>query len=376
MADNQTRAREQARSRQVKASRAGVKIKGAGKIRSKELCPFTMRLAAMLDAGLPLVQTLDALVEQTEHEGFQEIITDIRERIESGDSFAEALVRYQALFGDLYISMIRAGELGGSLSDVTRRLGSYMESSAALKRRVVSAMTYPVMVLGLSVILAIAMIMFIVPKFADMYKDFDAKLPAATEFLINLSNALKSNFLIFAGGVAALCYAIRQFKRSDVGGYLWDRNILQVPIAGQLIYKISIARLSRTFASLIRSGVSILQSFEIASQSAGNKYVCRALIDAQRDVESGATIASALKDTKAFPPMLTHMVSAGERTGNVDGMLEKVADFYEEEVASTLESLASMIEPLLMAFLGVMIGGIAVCMFMPIFKLGQVVTGG
>lgn len=351
-----------------------VRLKGIRKIRLKELGPFTLRLAAMLDAGLPLVQSLNALREQCEHVVFRKVINDLRERIEAGDSFAEALTRYHDLFGDLYVSMIHAGEASGGLAEVAERLGQYLEASAALRRRVISAMTYPVIVMGMSLILTSAMIVFIVPKFGEMYADFDAKLPTATLTLVRISEVVRGNALLFVAAIVATIYAIRCFRRTPKGEYIWDRYILRTPVAGVLIRKIALARMARTFASLVRSGVSILKTFEIVAQSTGNRFLSTALLAAGHEVETGSAIAAAFTNSGVFPPMVNHMVSAGEKTGNVDGMLEKVADFYEDEVANMLESLASMIEPLLMAFLGVVIGGIVICMFLPIFKLSEIIN--
>lgn len=363
-----------ARSPDVKRRKPVKRIRGLKKIRKIEVGPFTQRLAAMLDAGLPLVQSLDALVEQTDNEDFRTIISDLRDHIESGDSFAEALAIYRRVFGDLYVSMIQAGEMSGGLAEVTTRLGEYIAASAAIRRRIVSAMTYPVMVLGLSLILTAGMVLFIVPKFAAMYNDFGAELPTPTKKLVAFSDWSRSNFLLIAGILAAVIYAFKYVKSTDKGGYLWDRAVLQLPIAGPLIYKIIIGRLARMFASLTRSGVGILDTFQIVSEGTGNRYLTQALITAQKDVEAGSSIGQALRSTRVFPPMFIHMIGAGEKTGNVDGMLEKVADFYEDEVGNTLEALSSMIEPILMAILGMLIGGIAICMFLPIFSLGNVVS--
>ena len=349
------------------------RLRGVRKIRNKELGPFTIRLATMLEAGLPLVQCLGGLAEQTDNETFHNVVEDLRQRIEAGDSFAEALANYPQLFNNLYVNMVKSGESGGSLPEVLARLGGYMEASAALKRRVVSAMTYPVMVLGMSIVLTVLMILFIVPKFAEIYEDFDSALPAPTQFLVNLSFLIRENVLIVAAVLFALAYAVRALKKTPRGAYLWDRYVLRTPVAGKLIIKIALARMSRTFASLVRSGVPILRTFEITSQATGNTYLGTALTQSGHDVEGGSALAPALKRTGVFPPMLIHMVSAGEKTGNVDGMLEKVADFYEDEVSNMLEALSSMIEPLLMAVLGVVIGGIVICMFLPIFKMHEIV---
>ncbi|MFW5893568.1 MAG: type II secretion system F family protein [Verrucomicrobiota bacterium] len=364
---------EDARSPDAKRRKPVKRVRGIKKIRKTEVGPFTQRLAAMLDAGLPLVQSLEALLEQTENEDFRNIVADLRDHIEGGDSFAEALKIYRRVFGDLYISMIQAGEMSGGLAEVTSRLAEYIEASAAIRRRIISAMTYPVMVLGLSLTLTAGMILFIVPKFASMYEDFDSALPAPTQKLVDLSDWSRSNFLLIIGIAAAAVYTFKYIKSTEKGGYLWDRSVLRFPIAGPLIYKIIVGRLARMFASLTRSGVGILDVFQIVSEATGNRYLTQALETAQRDVEAGSSIGQALRGTQVFPPMFIHMINAGEKTGNVDGMLEKVADFYEDEVGNTLEALSSTIEPLLMAVLGILIGGIAICMFLPIFNLGNIV---
>jgi type IV pilus assembly protein PilC len=356
-----------------RGSQRPVRLRGIGKMRKLDLCPFTQRLAAMLDAGLPLVQAMDALAEQSSNPNFQRVVKDISARIEAGDSFAEALERYKELFGDLYISMIRAGEMGGGLAEVTARLAKYMETSTAMVRKVKAAMTYPIVVMALAFVLTTGMILFIVPVFAGIFADFGAKLPGPTQVLVEVSNILRHDALVVVI-VAGFCiYMFRRFLRTEKGRLLFDRWILKAPVAGQLILKVSMGRMARTFASMIRSGVPILKSMEIVAKASGNMYIGNAILAASKKIEGGSALAVALKECGQFPPMVLHMISAGEKTGNVDGMLEKVADFYEDEVANSLESLSSMIEPLLMAFLGTVIGGIVICMFMPIFKMNEIV---
>ncbi|MFA5203269.1 MAG: type II secretion system F family protein [Lentisphaeria bacterium] len=349
------------------------RLRGIGKMRKLDLCPFTQRLAAMLDAGLPLVQAMDALAEQSANPNFQKVVKEISGRIEAGDSFAEALERYKELFGDLYISMIRAGEMGGGLAEVAGRLAKYMETSAAMMRKVKSAMTYPIVVMALAFVMTTGMIIFIVPVFAGIFADFGAQLPKPTQILLNISNVLRRDSPVVVAVAAVAIYLFRRFLRTEHGALVFDRWVLKAPVAGQIIMKVSMGRMARTFASMIRSGVPILRSMEIVAQASGNKYIGAAIIAASKKIEGGSPLASALKDSGQFPPMVLHMIAAGEKTGNVDGMLEKVADFYEDEVANALESLSSMIEPLLMAFLGIVIGGIVICMFMPIFKMNEIV---
>jgi type IV pilus assembly protein PilC len=351
-----------------------VAMRGVGRMRKLDLCPFTQRLAAMLDAGLPLVQCMEALAEQTATPEFQKVVKDLGARIEAGDSFAEALDRYNELFGDLYISMIRAGEMGGGLVEVTQRLAKYMEDSTAMARKVKSAMTYPVVVLCIAVVLTMAMLFFIVPVFANIYADFGAKLPTPTLVLVRISDILRKQapIVLVLAGVGV--YFFRRFVRTEHGAYVFDRYVLKSPVAGPLIMKVAMGRMARTFASMIRSGVPILKTLEIVSQATGNRFIGAALARASARIEGGATLALAMKESGQFPPMVIHMLSAGEKTGNVDGMLEKVADFYEDEVKNALESLSSMIEPFLMAFLGVVVGGIVICMFLPIFKMHEIVA--
>ena len=350
------------------------RLKGVGRMRKLDLCSFTQKLAAMLDAGLPLVQCMDALSEQTITPEFKVVVKDIGARIEAGQSFSEALEQYKELFGDLYVSMIRAGEMGGGLSEVTARLATYMENSMAMTRKVKSALTYPVMVLGLAFILTTGMILFVVPVFKKMFEDFGGTLPAPTQMLIDFSDLMKSFWAVFIyAGIGVGIYFIRKWLRTDVGAMTFDRHVLRAPIAGPLIEKVAMARFARTFSSMIRSGVPILKCMEIVSQATGNRFIGQCVLAAGNKIEGGLPLAKALMESGKFPPMLLHMIAAGEKTGNVDGMLEKVADFYEAEVESAMDSLSSMIEPLLMAFLGVTVGGIVICMFMPIFKLSTVV---
>lgn len=351
-----------------------MKVKGIGRIRKHELCPFTQKLAAMLDAGLPLIQCLAALAEQTEDPNFRKVVDDIKARVEGGDSFAEALSVYNQLFGDLYVNMVRAGEMGGGLGEVTARLASYMEASQELIRRVKSAMTYPIVVMVLATLLAIGMLVFIVPVFEGIFEDFGGKLPAPTQVLVNISHLIRDKAPLVIIAIGGTIYGLKRYKKTDQGAMNFDRMVLKAPVAGALIEKIALARMSRTFASLLRSGVPILKTMEIVSQATGNRYIGRALSACGDDIEGGTNIGVSLKKSGQFPPMVIHMISAGEKTGNIDGMLEKVADFYEDEVSNSLESLASMIEPLLMAFLGVVIGGIVICMFLPIFKMHEVVS--
>lgn len=355
-------------------SRKGRRVPGSGRIRRKELPSFTRRLSAMLEAGLPLLQCFEGLAEQTQNKEFRKVIIHLREQVENGSSFAEALAQYRGLFGDLYVNMVRAGEIGGSMAEVTDRLSSYLESAAELRRKVFAAAMYPTVIVMLSGTLTTGLLIFVVPKFQEIYEGFGAKLPGPTNVLIKISEIIRFRAPYVIGALVLLIVIYIQVKKTDKGGVAIHHFFLRLPVFGSLVEKIALARFSRTFASLLRSGVPILDSLEIVATATGNKYIEKALDACKPKVEGGKGVAEAMKETKVFPPMILHMTTVGEKTGNIDGMLEKIADFYEDEVASTLEGLSSMIEPLLMAVLGVLIGGIVIAMFMPIFGLNKLVS--
>jgi len=349
------------------------KIPGAQKIRTKELPAFTRQLGAMLSAGLPVVQTLEALQEQNTNKVFKHIITGVRARIEGGASFSEALSQYPDIFDELYISMLRAGESGGMLAETTARIATFLEGWIRLRRKVKSAMMYPAIVLVVALLITSSLIIWIVPVFASIYADFGAKLPGPTQWLMNMSNAMRDNVIFVAVGIAVAAIAFGQFKKTPRGAYLWDQMRLRLPVIGELVRKIALARFASTFAQLTRSGVPILQTMEIVAYATGNKVLGKIMLDARVTVERGEPLSAALNKSKAYPRLLIHMLTAGEKTGKVDEMLAKIAEFYNDEVETTLAGLTSLIEPLLIVFLGVVIGGIVVCMFMPIFKMHEIV---
>ena len=347
--------------------------KRQGKVKSQDLVVFTRQLATMMDAGLPLVQTLTALEEQTENPIFKPVLRNVTERVEQGNSFSEALSEHPKVFTKLYVSMVEAGETGGLLAEILDRLASYLESTARLKKKVKSAMSYPVIVCFIALSIALFLIVKVIPIFAGIYKDFGAALPTPTQILINISDVIRSYFLVAIGAVAGLIFGFVKFKRTKRGMAIWDRAKLRMPVFGKLVHKIAISRFSRTFAALLRSGVPILETLRIVGQSAGNTVVERAVERTAASIERGDNLAVALGQHPIFPPMLVRMVSAGEQTGKVDVMLEKISDFYDEEIEATLSGLTSLIEPLLIVFLGVVVGTIVICMFLPIFKLNQIV---
>lgn len=344
-----------------------------GKVKSQDLVVFTRQLATMMDAGLPLVQSLSALEEQTDSKAFKSILKQVTARVEQGEAFSQALAEHPRVFNRLYVSMVQAGETGGLLAEILDRVASYLESSARLRKKVKSAMSYPTIVCFIAISIALFLIIKVIPIFADIYKDFGAKLPGPTQILIQFSDFVRNYFLLTLTGVVGLVVGFVKLKRTKQGAAIWDRIKLKLPIFGKLIHKIAMARFARTFSALVRSGVPILETLRIVGQSAGNTIVERAVEKTAAGIERGDNIASAMGQHRIFPPMMVRMVSAGEQTGKVDVMLEKISDFYDEEIEATLSALTSLIEPLLIVFLGVVVGGIVICMFLPIFKLNEIV---
>ncbi|HVM60729.1 MAG TPA: type II secretion system F family protein [Verrucomicrobiae bacterium] len=355
------------------AGRKSGRKRRQGKVKPQDLVVFTRQLATMIDAGLPLVQSLTALEEQTDSQALKPVVRETTEKVEQGHAFSEALAEHPKVFNKLYVSMVEAGETGGLLSEILDRLACYLESSARLKKKVKSAMTYPVIVCVVALGIALFLIIKVIPIFGGIYKDFGAALPMPTQILIDISDAVRTYFVLTVVVVGVTVFGLVKFKRSRRGTALWDRVKLRLPVFGKLVHKICISRFSRTFAALLRSGVPILETLHIVGQSSGNTVVESAVAKAAASIEHGDNLAVALGQNPIFPPMLVRMIAAGEQTGKVDVMLEKISDFYDEEIEATLAGLTSLIEPLLIVFLGVVVGSIVICMFLPIFKLNQVV---
>ena len=359
----------------TKSKSLGVKkrVPGARKIINDILPGFSRQLAAMLSAGMPIVGSLEALEEQTDNPAFKTVVIKVKTLIEGGAAFSEALAQYPSVFDDLYVNMVRGGETGGQLAETMGRLAGFMEESARLKRKVKSAMMYPVIVLCISLALAVGMIIFIVPVFGNMYADFGANLPGPTQGLLNISNFLKAYGIYVFSVIGIAIFAFNKWKATPSGAYSVDQMALKAPVFGLLTAKVASARFARTLGQLIRSGVPILNALEIVSGATGNKVAERVVIHARETVEKGDPLSSALVKQTVFPLMLVRMLQAGEKTGNIDSMMDNIADFYDDEVETMLDGLTSLLEPLLMVFLGVIIGGIVLCMFLPIFKMGEVV---
>jgi len=340
-----------------------------------ELAIFTQQLASLLNAGLPLVQCLEALQDQTEDPYFQIVIRDVRLDISSGNSFSSAVKGFPRSFPNLFISMVEAGEASGALAEILSKVAGYFESSVKLTKKVKSAMTYPIAVIGLAIALVNVLLIFVIPVFADMFKDFGAKLPAPTRMLIDVSDFLKHNFFYILIVVYAAYWAFNKFISTPKGRRMKDQALVKAPIFGSLVHKIALSRFCRTYATLIRSGVPILRTLEIVSSASGKVQVEDACVEISKHVSQGGQVSEVLAANEFFPPMMKHMVKAGEATGNVDGMMNKIADFYDTECEATVSALTSLIEPLLIVFLGVVVGGIVMAMFLPIFQLGAVAGG-
>lgn len=357
---------------QEKASKKG-KTAG-GKVALADMVIFTRQLATMIDAGLAMVQSLQALADQTNNKVMRDIIRDVCSRVEAGESFSEALQKHPKAFDKLYISMVAAGEKGGLLAEILSRLATYLENAARLRKKVKSSMMYPVVVSIVAIAITIFLLVKVVPVFGDIFSSFGAKLPGPTQFLIDLSDGVKKYFILILLGMGGVVYGWFYFIKTPKGRWLWDSRRIKLPIFGQLAHKICLARFTRTLASLIRSGVPILEVLQIVSQTVGNVVMEKAIKTAAGDIERGDSISNSLGKHPIFPMMIIRMVTAGEQTGKLDSMLERISDFLDEEIETTLSGLTSLIEPILIVFLGVVVGGMVICMFLPIFKMSDIVN--
>ncbi len=338
---------------------------------------FTRQLATMIEAGISLVQALTALYEQSDpkrQRNLRQVVSDVTTRVQGGETFHASIAKHPRVFNQLYVSMVKAGEHGGLLAEILDRLAGFLEASARLRKKVKSAMTYPVIVLCIAFAITTFLIVRVVPIFGEIFKDFGAKLPAPTQFLMDVSDFVRGNWYFLALVIGGTIFGLRYFLRTKRGKQFSDRWKLKLPVFGPLVHKICMSRFSRTFAQLIRSGVPILEVLEIVGGSSGNHVIETSIRTVSEDVEKGDNLSVAMSKKKIFPPMLLRMVAAGEATGKIDTMLEKMADFWDEEIEAMLDALTSLIEPMLIVFLGVIVGGIVIAMFLPIFKLNEVVS--
>jgi type IV pilus assembly protein PilC len=346
-----------------------------GRVQLQDLVVFTRQLATMIDAGIAIVQSLQALAEQTPNKVMRDTIKDVCSRVEAGESFSEALMRHPKAFNRLYVSMVGAGEKGGLLAEILARLATYLENTERLRKKVKTALMYPTVVTVVAIVITIFLLVRVIPTFKDVYSGFNAKLPAPTEFMIGLSEIVQHYLIYLIPLAGAGVWGWLHFIKTKQGREFWDGQRIKLPVFGPIAHKICLARFTRTLSSLVRSGVPILEVLQIVSQTVGNVVMEKAVKAAALDIERGEGISQALSKHPVFPSMIIRMLSAGEQTGNIDNMLERVANFLDEEIEATLSGLMSLIEPLLIVFLGVVIGGMVICMFLPIFNLANVVSG-
>ena len=346
-----------------------------GKVALADQVVFTRQLATMIDAGLAMVQSLQALADQTTNKVMRDVIKDVCTRVEGGDSFSEALQKHPKAFSRLYVCMVAAGEKGGLLAEILSRLAVYLENAARLRKKVKSAMMYPTVVSVVAILITIFLLIKVVPVFGEIFTSFGAKLPAPTQFLIDLSQFVRSSLCSSCSAAAARCMAGFTLSRLQRAGPSGTPRRIKLPIFGSIAHKICLARFTRTLASLVRSGVPILEVLQIVSQTVGNVVMEKAIKASALDIERGESISAALGKHPVFPVMIIRMVTAGEQTGKIDNMLERIADFLDEEIETTLSGLTALIEPILIVFLGVVVGGMVICMFLPIFKMPEIVSG-
>ena len=340
------------------------------RVNDKDMVVFTRQFATMIGAGLPLVQALEILSKQTENKGFASIIGDVKLDVEGGSTFADALKKYPRIFSELYTNMVAAGEAGGILDTILVRLATYIEKAQSLKRKVKGAMVYPSVVITVAVLCIVIIMVFVVPTFSKMFAQLGGELPAPTQLVITMSKFLGgTGGVVVLASIISLIVFVVQFRRVETGKKVTDSILLRLPIVGILLRKVAVAKFTRTLGTLISSGVPILDGLTITAKTAGNKVIEKAVLEVKQGVSEGQTIAEPLSMSKVFPPMVTQMISVGESTGALDSMLDKIADFYDDEVDIAVANLTSMIEPVLMVFLGGSVGFIVVAMYLPIFKL-------
>ena len=337
---------------------------------------FTRQLSTMVGSGLALLESLEVLADQAETPGMKKVCDTLVAEVRAGNDLSSAMERCPKVFDQLYVSMVRAGEASGQMDTILERLAEYQEESEQLKREIKAAMTYPVISLCLVIGITLFLMLFIVPGFRQVYESMDADLPGITTFTLELSESLKENWAIWFGGVAALAAGFVSWKRTDAGTRTWDRFVLKAPVFGPLMQKLALARFSKTFATLVRSGVPIMGTLDIVASTSGTKTIEKAVLDSRDSVRSGNLLSEPLAKSPVFPPMVVRMIAIGERTGSLDTLLEKIAEFYDQQVKAAVKSLTSMIEPILITAMGVIVGGVVLAVFLPILDVVSKLGGG
>jgi type IV pilus assembly protein PilC len=343
------------------------------RIKLDDLVVFSRQLATMVDSGIPLVQALDVLSEQIEKQTLRQIVVKVRSDIETGSSLSEALSKHPAVFSNLYVNMVRAGETSGMLDEILDRLALYLEKVNTLQRKVRASLVYPIVVTVMAILITAVLLLKVIPTFKGIFDLLGGTLPLPTQILIGISDFTRQYFPVAVAMLALAGYALRRFIRTEKGRRRFDACILRLPVFGPLLRKVAVAKFTRTLSTLVKSGVPILTSLDIVGKTSGNKVIEEAVVKVRSSIRDGESIAEPLANSGVFPPMVVRMVAVGEKTGELEKMLSKIADFYDEQVDAAVSGLTSMIEPLIIAFLGIVIGAIVIAMFMPIFKLTEVV---
>ena len=347
----------------------------APKVTNKDIVIFSRQFATMIDAGLPLVQCLDILSSQAENKTFQKILHDVKSAVEEGSTFADALAKHPKVFDDLYVNLIAAGEVGGILDTILNRLSTFLEKAEKLKAKVKGAMTYPVVVIIIACLVVTGLLVWVVPIFEEMFSSFGKALPIPTQIVVNMSDFLKNHWYIIIGVIVLIFFGIKYANKTPKGRRIIDTFLLKIPVFGDLIRKTAVARFTRTLGTMLSSGVPILEGLDIVSRTSGNVVIESSILQARKSLSEGKNLADPLMETKVFPSMVTQMIAVGEQTGALDAMLNKIADFYEDEVDAAVDSLTSLIEPMLMVFLGVVVGGLVIALYLPIFQLAGAAGG-
>jgi len=339
------------------------------KVKEHDIILFARQFSTMIDAGLPIIQCLDILYSQQANATFKKMLKDIKESVEGGATLAEALKKFPKQFDSLFVNMIAAGEAGGILDAILRRLAAYMEKAARLKSQVKGAMTYPIVTLLIAIVVLAVILVFVIPVFQEMFADFGGELPVPTKIVVAMSETVKSKIIYILVGVFLFVFAFKRFYKTEKGHDIVDDLLLKLPVFGSLLRKVAVSKFTRTMGTMLASGVAILEALDIVAKTAGNRSVEKAIYNVRSGIAEGRTMADPLQESGVFPPMVCQMIGVGESTGALDAMLEKIADFYDEEVDQAVDNLTSLIEPFMLVFLGVTIGGLVVAMYLPIFKM-------
>lgn len=339
------------------------------KVQQSDIILFCRQFSTMIDAGLPIIQCLDILHSQQENATFKKMLKEIKANVEGGQTFAEALRKYPKQFDDLFVNMIAAGEAGGILDTILRRLSAYMEKAAKLKAQIKGAMTYPIVTLVIAAIVVAVIMVFVIPVFEEMFAGLGGALPIPTQIAVNMSRFIKGNIHFIIGGIVAFIFIAKRVYNTEKGRVIIDDISLKLPVFGSLIRKAAVSKFTRTTGTMLSSGVSILDSLEIVAKTAGNKTIEKAVYETRAAIAEGRTMSDPLAESGVFPSMVCQMIAVGESTGALDEMLGKIADFYDEEVDQAVENMTALIEPFMLVFLGVVIGGLVIAMYLPIFKM-------